>query len=561
MMIEYAVLLSHNIIAGQMIGNKGLSALSLVSPYYSVLFFLAYLLSTGINICMSRRLGEMNRKGANAFFTTGVYVNIAVGFVFSVVTFLIKEPILQSMDISEELYELSNQYLNGMCALPLILPVFMLVYDAVVTEGDENLCIVGDIVEICTNILLSTVFCYFWGMFGIGLAGVCSYTLAMLVLLIHFKKKSNQLHLKGHVTVREYFSTYKYGLLDALLYLLDAISLAIMNSFVLAKFTEEALAILAIISNIRSFVTSALDSVGQAMMPLISVYVGEKNVVGVKKMAKITMKATIITGILLSTILLGGSHWIAVIMGVEGEILASAEMAIRIFSVTVLFFAIILTFATYYTYCGYIGWAIYFYCMQYLVVQNILLVLGGIYFGMTGMWWGLTIASPVTLGLCLLSVKIFNWHQAVFLVDRVWDGSPWTCFEFRINQEEIKKLSESLKKYLEHQEIADEVCEKVCMVTEELAIDTARKYNHDLNEKHKRKHEILAECSIHIKPEEIEILFRDNSKEGSIGVCETGEEDEEVRRGVQLIKELTSEHEYIITTSFNKYRCVVKNSF
>lgn len=75
------------------------------------------------------------------------------------------------------------------------------------------------------------------------------------------------------------------------------------------------------------------------------------------------------------------------------DILSESVEAIRIFSVCVVFFACILTFVTYYTYCGYIGWAAYFYGMHYLVIQNIALIAGGICFGMTGMWWGLSLSS------------------------------------------------------------------------------------------------------------------------------------------------------------------------
>lgn len=114
--------------------------------------------------------------------------------------------------------------------------------------------------------------------------------------------------------------------------------------------------------------------------------------------------------------------------------------------------------------------------------------------------------------------------------------------------------------YLRGHGIAWETCQNAGIAVRELAMEILRRNDVLWKEEENVGHHsgagerILAECSIHILNGEVELLFRDNSMQGVVNhVEQMGSIPEEI----PVLKTVTSHYEYILTTSFNKYRLVI----
>ena len=149
--------------------------------------------------------------------------------------------------------------------------------------------------------MLSIILTMFFGMTGIILGSVIGNGLGILVCLWHYFRKVNTLHFVWHLSIKDFFLTSRYSIVDSSVYLCWALMDYVMIGFVSRNYGDTGLITLAVVSLIEFSVV--MDGVGMALQPLIGTYFGEKNHKLIKRAMTAGIKAALLEGVV-ATILI-----------------------------------------------------------------------------------------------------------------------------------------------------------------------------------------------------------------------------------------------------------------
>ena len=90
MAIEYLMLLSDSIIIGNMLGEKALAGLNIVTPLFSIVVFVGTVISVGTTVCYSFEMGKLDKDAADRYFGQGIIMAVSAGIILFMTVFLIK---------------------------------------------------------------------------------------------------------------------------------------------------------------------------------------------------------------------------------------------------------------------------------------------------------------------------------------------------------------------------------------------------------------------------------------------------------------------------------------
>lgn len=134
------------------------------------------------------------------------------------------------------------------------------------------------------------------GIRGIGLASFMFNAVSMLILLKHFRKKSNSLRWNLHFSFDILKQVVRFSIIDSSSYLFLAILTAALNAFVSGRFGSKFLILVSVVTLTREL-QLLFEGIGEAVGPILSVYVGEENHGGLKDIYKLARKTAVIEGL------------------------------------------------------------------------------------------------------------------------------------------------------------------------------------------------------------------------------------------------------------------------
>ena len=183
MTVVSLLLMSDSIIAGIVVGSDAVAGVTLVTPMYSLAAFFGSVISLGVPILYSTEMGKFNKERANQVFGLGLLMSIVVGVIMFVAISLFGEAYLKSDGVNGQIFSQASGYLSWMRFTILIMPVQMLIGEAVYSDGDETISTIASGVQGLGNIVFSVVLSQFMGIRGIGLASFIFYAVSLLIYL------------------------------------------------------------------------------------------------------------------------------------------------------------------------------------------------------------------------------------------------------------------------------------------------------------------------------------------------------------------------------------------
>ena len=69
-------------------GTNALAALGLLSPFFSIVNAFGSSIGVGINVLMSKAIGDNNNKLANTLFNNGIFIAVIVGLIITLMVFI-----------------------------------------------------------------------------------------------------------------------------------------------------------------------------------------------------------------------------------------------------------------------------------------------------------------------------------------------------------------------------------------------------------------------------------------------------------------------------------------
>ncbi len=182
-----------SMIAGRLISDNALSAVS--STYPVTVFYLAIAVGFGVgaNIITARYLGEKNYKNAKTAINTSLITIAIIALVLCGLGLALLKPILTFLNVNNEYYDDSYTYLLFYTFGILFLFIYNVVTSLFQSLGNSKIPLYLLIFSIVLNLVLDIVFVKLnMGISGIAIATFISQILAsiisLIILLIYSKK-------------------------------------------------------------------------------------------------------------------------------------------------------------------------------------------------------------------------------------------------------------------------------------------------------------------------------------------------------------------------------------
>lgn len=502
MMVVSILLMSDSIIAGAVIGPDAVAAITLVTPLYALSAFFGSVISMGVPILYTTEMGKFNKERADQIFGFGLLASIIVGIVLFFLASQFGNMYLCSSSPSEAVLEYAEGYLFWMRFTILILPIQQFILNAVYSDGDERISTIGSVAQGVGNIVLSIILSRLMGTAGIGLASFVFCMVSLLIMLFHFRKETNSLRWNLYYSFDILKRVVRYSIIDSSSYLFLGAFTGALNAFVGNQFGPEYLILVSAIVLSREF-QLLFDGIGVAVGPIFSVYIGEKSHSGLRSAFTLARKTTVVEGIAVMLVLLAFAPVVPTVLHVEQAELARWIVAgIRLTALGTTFVSLLYLLTSYYLVIGQIFLGVVV-CALRDVALSVCLAAGlGKVLGVWGFFIGLAVAPVLAYALLMVYLTArYGRKECPMLLSRVPGYADNYLFNLSTEPEDIIAVQRKVETILKEHDVDRQIVGQTMLLIEE-AYMLIRQMNDDKA--------VLAECTVNLKPEGVQIISKDD---------------------------------------------------
>lgn len=410
MVSSYLLILTDNVVAGQMVGEDAVMGMTLVFPVVTTITFISYLIADGLVMLYSYAKGRGDREEETRLFSLGIILSVVTGILFTVIFAGFREEILSFWDISEHLRIYAHDYYTGLLLFAPAMYIDTFLYTVFIAEGNEKVCVVASVVSFAVNVVLDVVLCVHLGVFGIGIASTAGLIASTLVQLWYLTGGRSQLRVIWYFDLRKTLMGVWYSFYHAVDTLLLAILPVILSAFVLTRFGEESIIIVTVGMNLLELVIAVYTGMVDCLQPMVCQYHAENSLHSIKKTMDVGMFATVAVSLVMAALGILFDRYLPFLFGVkETEMTQEIAEAMRCFLPFMAFLGSTLMYSNYYVYIEERNYGAFLKTILMLVFP-----LAGMYLGamvsMNGMWLG--------MGISFIAAFLLNWA----LTHR-WPGS------------------------------------------------------------------------------------------------------------------------------------------
>ena len=541
--VMYLMLLSDSIIAGHFIGPTGVAGINAITPVTAIVTFFGDLVSTGVGIVFTREVGAMKKDRANAIYSQGLIISIGIGLLSALLILVLQNTYFAVSGITGEILDRALEYYRLVPINAFLTIVIFYLEQMVYSDGDElcnNICYGF---QIGGNIIASIILTRFMGMKGIILGSVIGNSLGILTCFWHYFRKENTLRFKWHLSFRDFLLTSRYSIVDSSVYICWGIMDYVMIGFVSSRFGNAAQVTLAVVVSLVEF-SVVMDGVGMALQPLIGTYFGEKNPVLIKRIMKSGVKAAIAEGVVVTALIWIFTKQFCGLFGIREEAaLAPAITALRIVSLGFTFCSAVSLTTSYYMLVDKIAMATSFACLQNGILYILLPILGGLIFGVNGLWAGF-VASPIlTLVIAYTYVYLrFGKENFPYLLKDM--DSEIVVMDDTLTPENAAHLSDKVRDSLLAHQYKRTAANNAALFIEEIGLTI-------LERNKKAKKPLLIELSLFFEEGSVLVVERDSGVLFDLTASDVqiGELSSFILSGMM---EAHKEKAYLVTTGYNR---------
>lgn len=272
------------IIVGNLIGEKGVSAINLTTPVLQFMATISLVLAAGAGILLGYTLGKGDMQRVRKIFSMSMEGSLVVGVVFTLLGLFYNDTIASALCQNQELLAYTQDYLQVML---LGAPAYMLMWaisTLIGVDGSPRLASVALVIDNVVNLCLDVVFMkvFGWGISGSSLASVIGHIVGIGIMCYHFCKKENNLFLTWKNDISEWKNIISQGAPLAIASICLTFLLLSANHIFLKTQGEGGLFIFAICMNLLQIYNLFLAGTCRTLQSLGAIQIGKRNSEGFK---------------------------------------------------------------------------------------------------------------------------------------------------------------------------------------------------------------------------------------------------------------------------------------
>lgn len=291
------------VVSGHAFGETSVAAFNLVGPIFHGSSFLSQLIATGAAVLFSLEMGRLNVRRAHERFSQGLWTVISVGILSGLGIYFGAEKFLAFYGASAETTEIACAYLRCFAPAPLFGGLMLFLQAMLSAEGDVRRCLLSFVAFFVAFLLLLVLtVCFRLGLCGCAISLFLAEIAAIAVLVTHFLSRSNTLRVVRRFSFRDVWEMLSCSFGDASAVLCVALLQLFATKFVIRFYGSEHLIALQAATLILGF-ADVLDGFGMAAQPLLTVYHGENNYPGLKRVLNTALQSAFTLAAVMTLIL------------------------------------------------------------------------------------------------------------------------------------------------------------------------------------------------------------------------------------------------------------------
>ena len=504
LMVLVAIIgVADTLIAGIILGETAVAGICLALPVYSMASFFAVFFSYGVPILYAGKTGAFRKEEADRCFGVGLTVASVLGMLMFAAILCGGDAFLQAYHPDSQVYAGASDYLAWMKYAVLLMPLNDLLDGMLFADGDEAISLAANLAKGVVKVVLSVFFCRNMGVKGLALASLISFAASILISCLHFFRPGNTWRLNLAFSFNILRDILKYGIVDASTHLSVSLFTVAINFFVLRKFGSDMLILVSVVSLLKE-AQILFEGIGEAITPLMSIYLGEECYPGVRKVWRLARRGVQTESLFSTVLLLVFAPFIVGLIGIEDPHTANyAAWGLRIMSLTLYFSCRLFLDSSYFILIDHIPLGIFDSFLRDLFPALPLAVLGGLVGDVYGMYLGLMAAPALGYLLSVLYIRRkYGRKNYPLLLESMEHRKTIRLFEFCVLPETIANIRNQIGTAMKESGCSDRLMNRTMLIFEELFM-----LIYDCNP----AKTVRAECTVELN-ETIRLITKDDGR-------------------------------------------------
>lgn len=317
------------IFVGNYVGSDALAAITLLTPFLSLMIGVTIMLSVGGSVRVGKAMGEQNLESASASFSKIIVSAMVLALITIVVGYCFETQLFNLLGANAELIPLMSEYFRVF--LPFLLPQLLTIalYFFVRIDDMPNLAAASLVCGSLTNIVLDYVFIahFNWGLSGAAAATAISQIIQATILSYYFFAPNSQ--LKFSIKQKNWFEVFQAafnGVSEFINEVSGAVIAFLLNWLLITSLGTDGVAAIAVIEYSLLLGLMIFYAIGDANQVLLSQNFGAKAKKRLQKFMLIGAVISVIFSIIFITLMAGFNETITAIF-LDEEAQTAAQYA------------------------------------------------------------------------------------------------------------------------------------------------------------------------------------------------------------------------------------------
>ncbi len=538
-------------LVGNILGADAMSAVKIGMAVDNIMEIPGYVLGVGGSVAVGILLGKRELDKANRVFSATLVVSLAFGILFAILS--IASPFFA--DVLTGGNSLAPDVSRFVFVTLLGAPVLSLALQFMNYVAVDNNPSVASAYVICANVI-NLVLDYLLlkytplGTAGAALSTVLGYGLGMLVLVKYLKSDKRMLKLVNPSAgfKKALVPAVLTGLPTLLLMVFETIKDTALNSMVVRVIGNDAMAAYTVCTNITLLVELLVGGIIGTVSSIGSVIYGERDYFGIRSLTKhVSFYAYAVLAVLMAVLYAVPDKMVALFGISGGELEKTTVKALYIFTICLPFYLLNKLMTTYYqsteknTLSGIIT-----------SLQNCIAILPAAFLfvfaaGKMGrdmlnaLVLAFTASELITIALVFLYRKIKYKGQGFLLLPKD-TGEASLDISIDGSTEQAERIPREIKEFCKKNGIDQGKGNLVAVAAEEMAINIIR---------YGGRKENVIDINLCLKDNQLILRTRDNGLPFDPTEYENESSDEYEIHGIELVKKLTPQIQYMRVLDFN----------
>ena len=402
-------ILFDTIFIGQGVGSKGLTALNISLPIYSIYFGTGLLIGIGGSTLMSIEKGRERLDKANKIFTLSFILGLILATIYCIIGFVFLEEIALVLGATKEIMPFVKEYMVVVVigTIPFVMGSVMAPF--IRADKAPKKAMFAVIFSGFLNIILDYIFVFplDMGMRGAAIATVFSYTISCLILLTHLLSKNNTLRFKKDFYKLSYITRiFKCGLPSLFIEVSLGFVIFIFNIQILKIIGDDGVTAYSIISNTGIIAVALFNGISQTIQPLISINMGANLKERATRLRNLGLFTALVIGVAFFILcIIFPEQIVRIFVNPNNEVLAIAINSIRTYSIAFIVMGINMVSGAYFQSIELAKESfIIAFCRGLLFVSICVFILP-LFIGINGVWLSVPIGELLTLIATVIFLK------------------------------------------------------------------------------------------------------------------------------------------------------------